>query len=147
MTRQDKRAEVQIELQGEHEWDGPMIVPPGATISGEVDIMPTQDIKCNHLLIQLKWYTEGKGDLDEQVIDQMDIRQGVLPAGNRISESFTFNLPDQPWSYSGHYVNVIWAVAVKIDIPLARDVNYSYPFVMTPDEAKVTPEPAPDSIW
>ena len=147
MTRQDSRSEIRVELDGDQEQDGLMIYPPGSTISGRVEIMPRRDIACDHLLLQLKWQTQGKGDRDEQIIDQRDIYQGVLTGGIRITEDFTFTLPVQPWSYAGHYINIVWAIEVKIDIPLAKDVNYSQPFIMAPAGERVTPTPPPDSIW
>jgi hypothetical protein len=145
--KQDTRADVRFVLEGEVERDGLMVYPPGATVTGRFELMPNRDLECRHLLLQLEWHTEGRGDRDGKVIEEADLFQGVLTAGVSIGEDFVFTLPDQPWSYAGHYVNIVWAVSIKIDIPRAKDVNASQPFIMTPDRDRVTPESAPDSIW
>ena len=57
----------------------------------------------------------------------------MLRAGTPVHYSFRFTLPNGPWSYAGHYVNIIWEVDVSIDLALARDLRDQQPFVLAPD--------------
>lgn len=144
MFQRKAQASVQIDLDGSQSAEGMFVYPPGGTVSGRVEIMPETDFTCERLLIQLKWETDGKGDKDQQVVDQRDIYQGVITAGVLISEEFSLSLPQQPWSYAGHYINIIWTVHVKIDVPKARDVNYGQTFILSPAAA---PASESGSIW
>jgi hypothetical protein len=137
----DKRADVQITLEGGEDRGGTPAYPPGGTISGRVEILPQTDLTADHVLIQLEWHTEGRGDRDGQVAEAKDIYQGVLTAGVAISEDFAFTLPQEPWSFAGHYINIVWSVNVKIDIPRAKDVNVNQPFILTPGAVQTATEP------
>jgi hypothetical protein len=125
-------ANIQITLHNADMLEGTPSYEPGSVVQGTVHVTPQEDIKCNHVWVRLGWHTEGRGTRAEKVIEQMDIAQGVLSAHTPISRSFNFNAPREPWSYAGHYINIVWEVKVTIDIPLATDVNQSLPFVVTP---------------
>ena len=74
-------------------------------------------------------------DLDEDgclLPRQVEIAQGNLVANTPIVQSFAFNLPAEPWSFAGHYINIIWQVEVIVDIPLGVDLHAEQPFVMAP---------------
>ena len=81
----------------------------------------------------LRWHTEGRGDRDRAVIEDLDLFQGILRAGSPIFYSFHFKLPEHPWSYAGHYVNIVWEIETSIDLALARDPQATHPFVLAPD--------------
>ena len=125
-------ANIQITLQNADMINGMPTYEPAGVVQGMVQVMPLQDIKCNHVWIRLEWHTEGRGDTSSKVIEQIDMTQGMLNANMPLSRSFSFNLPREPWSYAGHYINIIWAIKATIDIPLATDVNYLQPFVLAP---------------
>jgi hypothetical protein len=105
---------------------------PGEEISGTVTILPDSDLRCNHLYVRLQWHTEGRGDRDEGTIAEDDTYQGTLTPSAPISHDFRFTLPLGPWSYAGHYVSIIWAIQVSIDVPVARDPMFHQPFVLAP---------------
>jgi hypothetical protein len=105
---------------------------PGEEIAGTATIVTDSDLRCNHLYVRLQWHTEGRGDRDEGIIAQDDIFQGMLTSGAPVTHEFRFTLPRSPWSFAGHYVSIVWAIQVSIDVPLARDPVYSHPFVLAP---------------
>lgn len=105
---------------------------PGATVSGIYEIVPQSNIRCRKAEIRLEWYTEGKGDRDGEVIDSREIAAGDLMAGKRIGDAFVFQLPSQPWSYAGYFITVVWAITVKIDVPMGKDIIRSVRLIMAP---------------
>lgn len=107
---------------------------PGETISGSVEIDPHHPLRCQAVEIQLLWYTEGKGRRDEGLIagERYEVR-GIDPHEG-FRERFDFTLPSAPWSYAGHYINIVWVIHVKIDIPLATDLHREARFLLLPSE-------------
>ncbi len=78
---------------------------PGDTISGEATWSLSESTPS--LRLKLVWTTDGKGvdadpvTVEEQVIDR--------PATEG-RQSFTFKLPDGPWSFEGKLFSVEWYV-------------------------------------
>jgi hypothetical protein len=105
---------------------------PGESISGSIQITPQESLKCRHLYARLRWFTEGRGDTDKKVIAEQDLHQGELRAGVPFYSRFQFRLPSEPWSYTGHYINIIWEVEVVIDMALARDPRQGLRFILAP---------------
>jgi len=80
--------------------------------------------------VRLIWFTEGKGDTDRAVVrrEQLDKPRATD------SRTVEFKLPEAPYSFSGKFVSLVWAVRLElfgagkskqIDItvaPLAREV-------------------------
>ena len=125
-------ATVQFTLNGgdyEGDW---MRFEPGSTLQGTVQIVPQDDIRCNHVYVRLQWHTEGRGTRNEGRAGEIDIAQGTLTANTPLTQSFHFNLPREPWSYAGHYVNIVWEVLVSFDVPLSPDMHFSQPFILAP---------------
>lgn len=106
---------------------------PGETVRGHVLVVPEDSFECRHLYIQLRWHTEGRGDRDERVVAQHDVYAGSLAPRLPLSFDYAFTLPAEPWSYAGHYVNIVWEIAVSLDVPRAADPRASQAFVMAPD--------------
>ena len=126
-------ASFEVEIRG-GEVDGELVrFRPGETLQGSVRIKPDEDLKARHVFARLQWHTEGRGDRDESIIEEQDLFQGMLKAGTPVYYRFHFRLPDQPWSYAGHYVNIVWTIEVSIDLALARDPQAIKPLVLTPD--------------
>jgi hypothetical protein len=105
---------------------------PGSTISGLAQLIPNEDVNARGVTVRLQWRTEGRGDLNSATIGQTDIWQGNLVKGRPVPGEFRFQLPLQPWSYSGHYINIVWEIVVFVDVPLASDPKFLQPFVMRP---------------
>jgi hypothetical protein len=123
----------EIELRGGEQEGAITRFYPGATLQGSVRITPKVDLSARQINIRLQWHTEGRGDRDQAVVAEELIRNGDLNAGVSSYHSFQFRLPDRPWSYAGHYINIIWEVEVAIDLPMARDPRATLAFVLAPE--------------
>ncbi|TFH37816.1 MAG: hypothetical protein E4G99_01440 [Anaerolineales bacterium] len=126
-------ASFQIDIRGGEAHGELMRFRPGETLQGSIVVTPTNDLEARHVNIRLLWYTEGRGDRDRAIITEQDVFQGKLAAGVPAYYSFHFALPQQPWSYAGHYVNIVWVVEAMIDLALAIDPRGQQPFVLAPD--------------
>ena len=126
-------ASFQIEILGGEAVGEFMRFQPGETLQGSVRITPEADLKARHVYIRLLWHTEGRGDRDQGIAAEQDVHQGLLRGGTPVYYKFHFRLPDQPWSYAGHYVNILWGVECSIDLALARDPRDQATFILTPD--------------
>ena len=105
---------------------------PGETMQGSIQVMPQGDMNCRHLFARLVWQTEGRGDRDRGVVEELDLYQGQLRAGTSMHHSFHFRLPQEPWSYAGYYINIIWHVEVSIDLAMTIDPKATKPFILAP---------------
>ncbi len=106
---------------------------PHDTVKGLVEINPISNINCRSVEVKIGWHTEGRGTRNEgyAYVDRRDdITQ--LEVGTPIIIDFDYNLPVEPWSYSGTLISIVWSVDVKIDIPMGRDINHSESFVLQP---------------
>ncbi len=125
--------EIEVTLDNGAESFGAVKYQPGSEVKGTVTIFPDGDVECKHLYIRLEWHTEGRGTRYQEPMDELDVYQGTLKGGFPSSYEFNFHLPDEPWSYEGHYVSVVWAVTVQVDVPWAKDAKYEEAFVMRPE--------------
>lgn len=102
-----------------------------------VEITPDRDIRCNHLFLRLRWHTEGRGTRDEAQVAQEDLFQGVLAADRMVTYPFRLTLPYEPWSYAGHYINIIWEVVAELDIPMGLNSHCCQLFIMAPPDSVI----------
>ena len=105
---------------------------PGSTISGAVHIFPGQKINARRILARLQWHTEGRGDRNSGVAREEVLAEGLLTPAIPQSFDFSFTTPREPWSYAGHYINIIWELQIVIDIPWASDEVFSSRFILAP---------------
>ena len=94
-----------IELQTD---DARNAYVPGETISGTVSWR--LDAPADGVEVRLFWYTRGKGTTDVQVVKA----QHFDSAGTSGKRSFRFVLPEEPYSFSGKLVSLIWALEAVI---------------------------------
>ena len=132
------KADIQIGLRNTAEAFGTSRLRPSEFVQGTVTIIPDSNVKCNHLYIRLEWHTEGRGTQFRQKVEEMDVFQGDLQANMPRSFEFDFQLPEEPWSYEGHYINIIWAIAVQIDVPWGKDVKHEEPFLLLPERGEAS---------
>lgn len=115
-----------------------LIFLPLETISGQASWSITGEPKKAE--IRLFWYTQGKGDIDIQIIEKIELNQI-----NRCDKtSFSFKLPNEPYSFNGKLISLIWAIEIvffpskesfKIDFvvsPIGQEINL---------HSKITSEP------
>lgn len=58
--------------------------------------------------IRLFWYTKGKGDKDVQIVDKIELEN----IEKYDKKTFSFTLPDSPYSFSGKLISLIWAIEI-----------------------------------
>ena len=105
---------------------------PGNSLRGQVTIFTDGDISCKSVQARLIWHTQGRGTQYQEKIAEMQLFDGTLKAGFPNTFNFAFDLPRDPWSYEGHYVSVVWAVEVDIDVPWGKDIIEEKPFLLRP---------------
>lgn len=126
-------ADIQIEVtDGTPEAGGWQRFEPSSHVSGRVTITPERELRAQHVWVRLQWHTEGRGDRDEGRVAETDLYQGPLAAGVPRTFSYHFGLPNAPWSFAGHYVGIVWEIAVQVALPMAIDLQASQPFIVAP---------------
>ena len=125
-------AAFQISFRGGEPTSGTVRFDPGSRLEGLVQIMPMENIRAKRVLVRVGWHTEGRGDQDRATVGELQIAQGNLTANTPISQSFSLDLPREPWSFSGFYINIVWDVRVTVDIPLGTDLEAVQPFIVAP---------------
>ncbi len=134
--------EITITLQAEEQLDGYMVLPPGGRLSGVALIQARNTVKCRKGTLTLGWHTEGRGTRYEQTVVTRELFQGEVAAGRPLTFPFEFDLPREPWSYSGHYISIVWYLALTLDMPLAKDISQRVQFVLRP-----LPHLSGASVW
>ena len=84
--------------------DGRVAYQPGETVSGAVSWR--LDALTTGVEVRLFWYTRGKGTTDVEVLKA----QHFDVAGTTGQRGFRFLLPDQPYSFSGKLISLVWAI-------------------------------------
>jgi hypothetical protein len=130
------KADIQIGLRNAADAFGMSRLRPAEFVQGTVTVIPDSEVKCNHLYIRLEWHTEGRGTQFRQKVEEVDVYQGTLQANMPRSFEFDFQLPEEPWSYEGHYINIVWAIAVQLDVPWGKDVKVEEPFLLLPERGE-----------
>lgn len=128
------QTDIRIRLDGGEIINNHFYYAPGDELYGAVTIVPAGDLKCNNIFVRLQWHTEGRGQQDSARVAEAVLFQGRLAAGQPQTFDFRFTLPLEPWSYAGHHINIIWEVAVEIDLPLARNLHHTERFILAPPQ-------------
>jgi hypothetical protein len=128
--------DLELALQGGEVTDGRRRYEPGSTVHGWMRLTPREDVNCRRVLARLAWHTEGRGDGDGDCVAEVELAEGDLTANTSVIQEFNLTVPSEPWSYAGHYINVIWEVIVVVDTPFARDVLGKEPIVVAPQQVR-----------
>ncbi|MEO1094022.1 MAG: hypothetical protein AAFX01_03880 [Cyanobacteria bacterium J06638_28] len=81
------------------------------------------------------WYTEGRGDRDQQTIGKIPLAPEQLIAGQQVDIPFAMPIPHSgPITYNGSLIRVIWAVQAWVKLPRIpkRDTTQTWPFQVMP---------------
>jgi len=117
---------------------------PGDEIKGRAEW--SLDAPPEKVEVHLCWLTRGKGTEDMEVVRVETC--GPTPNGQR---EFTFRAPNEPYSFSGQLISLIWAVELVIEPadqcerveitigPEAREIVL--PATVSDDKADVLPAP------
>jgi hypothetical protein len=127
----NKRLEPIINIRLEGAGQMP-VFQPRAALSGIVEIQPDEVIKCRQVFVTVGWHTEGRGDRNgmDIYVDNLPITE-IRPEAP-LRHQFETTLLPEPWSYGGSLIRIVWEVHVKIDIPMATDINQTLQFILAP---------------
>ncbi len=103
----------------------------------EVEVTWSQEEAAEELEVRLLWETRGRPDREEGVIDKDQVK-GVGSSGERRIE---FRLPDGPWSYDGHVVEIAWLVDAVV---WPSGENAQAEFALSPTGGPVRPLMSPE---
>jgi hypothetical protein len=109
-------------------------IAPGSALEGSINVTPDADLNCNNVFLRLRWQTEGRGTRDGQTAMESSVFQGLLPGGQPATFAFRLPAPDQPWSYRGRYVNILWELEAEIDLPRALNPKSALAFQLRTSE-------------
>lgn len=98
--------------------------PIRVTVSWELGESPQQ------LLVNLLWYTQGKGDEDIEIVTGETI-DDPGPSGQR---DLLLEAPNHPPSFSGKLISLTWAVEALTEPPTAVDRK---PIIIAPDAEEI----------
>lgn len=84
--------------------DGANAFLPGETVEGTASWH--LDPPAETVELRLLWYTQGKGDQDVGVVTTLPFPE---PAA-KDRRSFSLQLPDGPYSFSGKLISLTWAL-------------------------------------
>lgn len=119
---------------GEVDAEGFRRYRPGELLKGLVEVEAREDIRSRSVTLEFGWHTEGKGSRNSEVVDRKSLASGSLRARQSVGDQFVFEVPRSPWSFAGHFITIIWALTVKVDVPMGRDIAVSQPFIVDPGE-------------
>jgi hypothetical protein len=110
---------------------------PGAELRGRVSWeleSPAQRVE-----VRLFWYTRGKGTTDVRVVkvQRFDV------VGLRGQHDFRFVLPEEPYSFSGKLISLVWALEALAE-PGDRSVRMD--LVVAPEGKEVQLQSVPRAI-
>ena len=84
------------------------------------------DVAENIIEVHLFWYTEGRGDEDMEIIETQEIKLNAKSG----SKDLIFVAPLQPYSFSGKYIALTWAIEAVMQKSKisALEIFYLTPF-------------------
>jgi hypothetical protein len=132
---------IEITLHGGEVEGPPHAYAPGSTVRGWVRLTPDGTIDTNRVVVRLQWHTEGRGDRNVGRAGEVEVATG--PVSMELVQPFTLTVPHEPWSYAGHFINIIWAVLVVADVRHGRDIRHEERIVVAPRGQPVGPPPTP----
>jgi len=81
---------------------------PGDRVSGKV--FWELDEEPGEIEVRLFWYTEGKGSQDVCIVDSIVFDSPAMQE----TREFNFDLPNQPYGFSGVLISLLWAIEVVV---------------------------------
>ena len=131
------KADIQLSISGGEMAGQTLRFEPGSALQARVQITPQEQVKHRAIRVAVEWHTEGYGNKDhEDALVTFLAHDGVLQPGTPVYQQVSFTLPDQPWSYAGNLINIVWQVKATIDIAMGKDIEAAQTFILAPREAR-----------
>jgi hypothetical protein len=106
---------------------------PGESLGGTLGVTSAEGMRSRGIILRLQWRTEGRGDTDRGVAEELRLYEGPLEAGVPLSLPFRFTVPESPWSFAGHCVSIVWELEAVVGLPMALDPRSVKRMVVFPD--------------
>jgi hypothetical protein len=105
---------------------------PGDEVTGTVTVRVDKDCDCDGLTVSQVWSTHGRGNRTSGGEVSETLFSGNWAAGTTSSYPFRFSVPNGPYSYHGHNLNIDWYIRARADIPWAIDPKGEADFLVGP---------------
>ena len=103
---------------------------PGDTVSGTVTITSESEWRALYAEVVLFWHTEGKGERDDGVVARLELAGKGSMVPRVVELTFSFQLPDMPWTYHGRVLKVHWMLGVYVKPSGGSEQSVELPLVM-----------------
>ncbi len=113
----------------------------GEEVTGTVVVRCDKDTNCKGLVIETRWSTHGRGNIDSGAGDETIAFQGLWQAGQEYKYPFKLKAAGWPPTYYGTFVNVSHSVEARAKLAWATDPRASaeFPVVAATSPADVQP--------
>ncbi len=105
---------------------------PGDQVTGHVEVEVNRDCACRGLNITVGWRTHGRGNSTRGSEQSGVLFTGEWTAGEIHRYPFMVTLPNGPYTYRGHLLNIDWFAQARADIPWSLDPRTTEDFLLTP---------------
>lgn len=102
---------------------------PGERLEGSLSWSLAEPAKA--IEVRLFWFTSGKGDRDVAVVDRLLLAN---PPAAESRRPFRFELPAEPWSFSGSLVTLSWALEA---VALPSNESVLLDLVVSPTDEEI----------
>ncbi|MDQ7822587.1 MAG: hypothetical protein RDV48_07295 [Candidatus Eremiobacteraeota bacterium] len=107
--------------------------PCGGSFEGDIVLIPSEDVNCRGLWLEIGYKEGGMGTPHDQQMVQEMFFHGNLIRNNPVEKHFAFKVPREgPVTYKGSYAKFEWYVRVRIDIPFWFDKREEREFTVLP---------------
>lgn len=107
----------------------------GETIQGVVTVEVEKKLRCRAVQLSGYWKTHGRGNTARENYFQRTLRTGDFDSPGTFEFPFEFTPPHAPLTYHGRYINIDHYVAVRADLPWARDQKCEEEFFLRVGES------------
>jgi SpoOM protein len=113
----------------------------GELVTGTVSVLCEKDVNCKGLVVQTRWSTHGRGNVDSATVDESIAFQGEWQAGQEYRYPFKLKAAEWPPTYYGTFVNVSHTVDARAKLAWAIDPKASaeFPVVVAASPTDVQP--------
>jgi hypothetical protein len=115
--------------------DGVTAFRPGDELEGTVRWRLDQPPRS--LELRLFWYTQGKGDQDVGVVENLPLAD----PGTEGQRSFRFRLPAGPFSFSGKLISLLWAIEAVAEMAGAGTQAERCEIIVSPTGREIVLQP------
>lgn len=119
----------------------------GDTVTGSVVVQTTTAVRCQGLVVSMRWTTHGRGNVDKGEGDQQILFQGAWEPGREYRYPFQLRCTDWPPTYYGTYLSVSHFIAAQAKVPWSVDPKTQREIMVVARQAPADLAPSQFSIW